>query len=93
MTLAAQGLRLTRGVKWRSFTDGFVVYVAETCETHLLPPDFIDLLEVSAPGINPGDAHQTDTSNSFDACRRVMTGVSEAQVRELVDLKIFESVN
>lgn len=29
---------------WHSFGDGVVVYVNASCETHLLPPEFAELL-------------------------------------------------
>ena len=93
MPLAAQGLRIARGVRWREFADGVVVYVGETCETHLLPPDWSSLLEALSTGMDSDDAGNSGGADLGNARHTALTEFSDSVLRELADLKIFDRVN
>lgn len=93
MRPATHGLRLARGVRWRSFTDGVVVHVAETCETHLLSPHCAAFFD------NPGASAPSNSLPDGDPGRRTDTaspGLKEAPddtLQALIDLEIFDRVN
>jgi hypothetical protein len=85
-------LKLRAEVRWRAYDDGVVIYVGETCETHLLAAAFHGLLrapqsaqEVDDPGVLeplPG------SGDEIPAVR-----VSRGFVNELVGLKILDRLN
>ncbi|MDP1647146.1 MAG: hypothetical protein Q8M01_02955 [Rubrivivax sp.] len=89
----AQGLRIPWGVRWRSFTDGVVVYVAETCETHLLPPDCSGLFASSALTAGLDTTNGADEADASAEVRRMSTRPSDPALQALIDLKIFDRVN
>jgi hypothetical protein len=81
--------KLRPEVRWRAYDDGVVVYVGETCETHIVAADFHGLLSapqhaviVDEPGVL---ATLPDTGDGVTAVQ-----VSRALVNELVELKIFD---
>ncbi|MDC8784869.1 hypothetical protein [Roseateles koreensis] len=85
-------LELRSEVLWRAYPDGLVVYVGETCETHLLPLAFEDLLKtpqvfevVAQAGIleRPGLALGVHPGPR----------VSRAYAEELSGLKIFDPLS
>lgn len=46
------------GVKWRGYRDGVVVFVASTCETHVLTPELAPVLRAGA-AIRVPESHET----------------------------------
>ena len=76
-------------MQWHAYADGVVVYVAETCETHLLPPDCEAFLEASIAGLARNQAAGVETVELSGTDDPGMT-LEEAALRELLDLKILE---
>jgi hypothetical protein len=82
-------LNLRPGVRRRTYPDGVVVYVAETCETHILAPDFEALLKppcrvllVEEPGVLQARVDDSDATPTIH--------VSRAFIDELSRLKIID---
>ena len=80
---------LRPGVLTRTYPDGVAVYVGETCETHILAPDFEELLKA------PDRVSIVEESGVFhvsapgpDLGRTV--SVSRAFIEELSRLKIVD---
>lgn len=85
-------LKLRPGVLRRPYSDGVVVYVAETCEIHILPPDFEELLKAPYRALiveEAGLLHTTDGGLDLEPAVRI----SSAFVKELLQLKILERAN
>ena len=84
MVLQSRGLRIKAGVKWRVFDDGLVVYVPETCETHLLDTAWLQALvgfDVAAPSAaSQGSLHQAPA-------------ITASEWQSLVDLKILDAIS
>lgn len=56
---------------WHAFADGVVVYVADTCETHLLPPSYAGLFDPSGAGspdwnLSDADLQELQALKIFD---------------------------
>ena len=85
-------LTLRADVRWRSYPDGVALFVPQTCEAHLLPLEFLGLLE--APTQVEIVAQEDVIEPIADsATEGVATRVSRKFVDELVQLKIFEPLN
>ena len=83
MVLPSHALRIEAGVQWRAFGDGLVVYVPETCETHLLDSAWLTALvgfDAAAPtAASDGSEHQAPA-------------ITAVEWQSLVDLKIFDAI-
>jgi hypothetical protein len=83
MVLPSHSLRIKSGVQWRAFDDGLVVYVPETCETHLLDTAWLQALAgfdaAAATAASQGSLHQAP---AFTA----------SEWQSLVDLKILDAI-
>lgn len=84
------GLVLAPGLRWRVYADGVVVYVAETCETHLLPAElaqFMPALHGSVEDIG---------ANGVESTRRVpsasLAAIPEAAIEQLIALRVFDRI-
>ncbi len=87
------GLRIAGGVRWRAFTDGVVVYVAETCETHLLPPQCAGLFGTSGTSAQLDGVRDADPGKHSDTASPGLKEPSDNTLQALVDLKIFDPIN
>lgn len=88
-----RALRIAAGVSWRSFTDGVVVYVAETCETHLLPPHCAALFNKAGAGTSSDGGCDAGLGKRPDTASPGLKELPEDTLQALVDLKIFDRVN
>lgn len=83
MVLPSHGLRIKVGVQWRAFDDGLVVYVPETCETHLLDTAWLQALAgfdaAAATAASQGSLHQAPA-------------ITASEWQSLVDLKILDAI-
>ena len=82
-------MQLGRGVKWRAFDDGVVVYVPATCETHLLAPELAQIIGCRTPGSSGSAGGAGQPAVDFSSA-----GASEGAARfipELVALKILDA--
>ena len=83
MVLPSHSLRVKVGVQWRAFDDGLVVYVSETCETHLLDTAWLQALvgfDAAAPtAASQGSLHQAPA-------------ITVSEWQSLVDLKILDAI-
>ncbi len=76
-------------VMFRVFDDGVVVYVAETCETHLFPCEYRELFEALA-------AAHFGAKSGFDRCpdtppaAAVLRDTPIDSIDELIRMKILE---
>lgn len=85
-------LKLRPEVRWRGYEDGVVVYVPETCATHILSMAFLGML--SAPHrvlVVEQDGVIEKLSNSFDDVLGMR--VSRSFIEELAQLRIFDGLN
>ena len=84
-------VRFGRGVKWRAYEDGIVVYVPATCETHILEPQFAAFFRSIAS--RPFEVENSNPmgEDTFDAVDE--PGDAGSLVQELVSLKIIDVVN
>ena len=84
-------MRFSKGVKWRAYRDGIVVYAPSTCETHILEPQFAAFFRsVASQRLNfenNGEANEMTSDAVAEA------GMVESLVRELVSLKIIDLGN
>ncbi len=85
-------LKLRSEVQWRGYEDGVVVYVPETCETHILPVDFLGML------VTPQRVLVVEQDGVIEKLYNTSDGVLETRVsrsfvEELTDLKIFDRLN
>lgn len=93
MSLSVRGLRIAQGVRWRSFADGVVVCVGETCETHLLPSDYASLLTSLSMAVDPDTVNNGETTGPVIARCPASVAVPDAVLQELVDRKILDTDN
>lgn len=83
MVLPSNGLRIKAGVQWRAFDDGLVVYVPETCETHLLDTAWLQALA----GFDAAASTAASQSSLHPA-----PAITAAEWQSLVDLKILDAI-
>lgn len=83
MDLPSHGLRIKAGVQWRAFDDGLVVYVPETCETHLLDTAWLQALV----GFNAA----APTAESQGSLRQT-PAITASEWQSLVGLKILDPI-
>lgn len=93
MSLPTMGLDIAPGVRWRAFSDGVVVYVGETCETHLLPPDYQSVLNAFSLALDPDASGVGGTSDGAIVVGGRTVAISGAALQELIGLKILDTVN
>ena len=92
ITIEKRGsVRFGRGVNWRAYEDGIVVYVPATCETHILEPQFAAFFRSIA--FRPSEVENSNSmgEDAFDAVAEPWDAGS--LVQELVSLKIIDVVN
>jgi len=91
MSVEALGLCLAPDLHWRVFSDGIAVYVAETCETHLLPAAYGQFMPAAQ---GPTKAGRVSTvEQTTDAWVAIPTALSDEAVQQLVALGIFSRVD
>lgn len=91
--LAENCLRIAQDVHWRTFSDGVVVYVAETCETHLLLPHWAGFF-ASADLAAPLDVANRSAESGFSGeDTKLFANEMDSALQALVDLKILDRVN
>ena len=79
------------GVKWREYEDGVVVYVAATCETHILEPQFAAFFRlVASQASKPGAGNNELPESPSEFRDPLITG---SFLQELVSLKILDPGN
>ncbi len=93
ITPEVSGLRLALGVSWRCFPDGIVVYVAETCETHLLSCQFKSLLEAGESGLTPGIAEYRSPGDFSGESTFLSADVAVNGLDQLLALRIVRRIN
>lgn len=90
--MSAQSLTLRPDVRWRSYPDGVALFVPQTCEAHLLPLEFLGLLEMPTRVDIVAEEDVIEPIAGSSAGDQA-TRVSRRFVDELVQLKIFEPLN
>jgi hypothetical protein len=90
--MPADTLTLRPDVRWRSYPDGVALFVPQTCEAHLLPLDFLGLLE-SPSQVQIVAEEDVIEPIAGPVAGEMATRVSRRFVDELVQLKIFEPLN
>ena len=81
-------LRLREGVTWKAFPDGVVAFVTDTCETHLLPVEFADLLLAPAKAVIINETG-VEQECSIDGDVGNPLRISRNFIEEMVKLKIL----
>ena len=82
-------MQLGRGVKWRAYEDGIVVYVPATCETHVLPPHYaVFFRSCSSPCVETASGINTLAEDSIDVVDAL---ASREFAKELTTLKILDA--
>ena len=84
-------VRFGRGVQWRAYEDGIVVYVPATCETHILEPQFAAFFHSLASRRSEVENSNPMGEDTFEAVDE--QGDAASLVQELVSLKIIDVVN
>ena len=90
MSLGEVGLHLAPGLHWRVFFDGIAVYVAETCETHLLPSAYGQFMPAVQGSAKAGRVRTV--TQATDASAAIPTALSDEAIQQLVALGIFRRV-
>ena len=84
-------LVLAPGLRWRVFVDGVVVYVAETCETHLLPAEFARFMPALQGPMKAVGANGAEPPNRVPTAS--LAAIPEAAIQQLVALRIFDRLD
>ena len=90
MSLEEGGLHLAPDLHWRVFSDGITVYVAETCETHLLPAAYGQFMPAVLGSAKAGRV--STVAQATDASAAIPTALSDEAIQQLVALGIFRRV-
>lgn len=91
-TFVSTKLRIADGVKWRVYSDGIVVFVAATCETHILSNALQFLFQID--GVFVGAVDLTlDNSKVGIGSPLDRHSIGSDMLVELVGLKIFEPLH
>ncbi|MHB8494569.1 MAG: hypothetical protein ACYC9Z_04405 [Casimicrobiaceae bacterium] len=84
-------LALAPGLRWRVYADGIVVYVAETCETHLLPAEFARFMPALQGPMKAVGANGAEPPNRVQTAS--VAAIPEAAIAQLVALRIFDRLD
>lgn len=88
MSPQACRLELARDVHWRVYADGIVFYVAETCQTHLLPTEFGLLIPALRVAATPGQENEIERERLGAVDQ--FADPADPAVRQLIALGIFK---
>lgn len=86
-------LRIAAGVRWRTFFDGVVVHVAETCETHVLPAHCASLFNNAGASASSDGGCDAGLGRRPDTAYPGLKDLPDDALQALIDLKIFDRVN
>ena len=81
-------LVLAPGLRWRVYGDGVVVYVAESCQTHLLPAGYAEFMPAPEGPVTAGQPNRAEPTYRVPSAR--LAAIPEAAIAQLVALGIFD---